>query len=54
MTVIVGDMRIGIPEGFAPRASLDGRVHICLRMYSSEIDGYITVTPVCLFLPAEV
>jgi len=53
MTVIVGDMRIGIPEGFAPRPSLDSKVHVCFRMYSSEIDGYITVAPVCLFVPAE-
>lgn len=53
MTVIVGDLRIAIPEGFAPRLSPDGRTHICFRTYSSEIDGNISVTPVCLFLPAQ-
>ena len=54
MTVIVGDLRIGIPEGFAPRPSLDSRIHVCFRMYSNEIDGSITITPICLFLPAQV
>ena len=54
MTVIVGDLRIGIPEGFAPRPSLDSRIHVCFRMYPNEIDGSTTITPVCLFLPAQV
>ena len=53
MTVIAGDMRVGIPEGFESRVSVDGRTHVCLRIHSSEIDGGITATPVCLFLPAE-
>lgn len=53
MTVIVGDLRIGIPKGFAPRTSLDNRIHVCFRMYPNEIDGNIIITPVCLFLPAQ-
>jgi hypothetical protein len=53
MTVIVGNLSIGIPEGFTPRPSLDSRIHVCFRMYPSEIDGSITVTPICLFLPAQ-
>ena len=54
MTVIVGDMRIGIPEGFAPRPSQDSRIHVCFRTYSNEIDGSLTITPICLFLPPQV
>jgi len=54
MTVIVGDLRIGIPEGFAPRSSLDSRIHVCFRMYPNEIDGSISITPICLFLPPQV
>ncbi|HSH99487.1 MAG TPA: hypothetical protein VLA02_02715 [Reyranella sp.] len=54
MTVIVDDLRIGLPEGFAPRRSLDSRIHVCFRVHSSEIDGSISSTPVCLFLPAQV
>jgi hypothetical protein len=50
MTVIVGDLRIGIPEGFAARPSLDSRIHICFRTYS-ETDGNIIVIPICLLLP---
>jgi len=53
MTVILGDLRIGIPEGFAPHTSLDSRIHVCLRMYPSEIDGNNIITLVCLFLPAQ-
>ena len=52
MTVIVGDLRIGIPEGFAARPSLDSRIHICFRTYS-ETDGNIIVIPICLLLPAQ-
>ena len=53
-TVIVGELRIGIPEGFDTRPSLDSRIHVCLRMYPNEIDGHITITPICLFLPTQV
>ena len=53
MTVIVGDVRIAIPEGFASRTSLDSRVHVCFRMYPDEMDGNIIITPVCLFLPHQ-
>jgi len=52
MTVIVGDLRIGIPEGFAPRPSLDSRIHVCFRTYA-ETDGNIAVIPICLFLPVQ-
>ena len=54
MTVIVGDLRIGIPGGFVPRTSPDSRVHVCFRMYPNEMDGNTIITPVCLFLPAQV
>jgi hypothetical protein len=50
----VGDLRIGIPVGFALRPSLDSKLHVCFRIYPNEIDGNITITPVCLFLPAQV
>jgi hypothetical protein len=53
MTVIVGDLRIGIPGDFVPRASPDSRVHVCFRMYPNEMDGNIIVTPICLFVPAQ-
>ena len=53
VTVIVGDLRIPIPKGFAPRMSLDSRVHVCFRMYPDEMDGNILITPVCLFLPPQ-
>jgi hypothetical protein len=53
MTVIVGDVRIAIPEGFASRTSLDSRVHVCFRMYPDEMDGNIIITLVCLFLPPQ-
>ena len=53
MTVIVGELRIRIPEGFAPRPSLDSRVHVCFRAHSDGTDGSITVIPICLFLPAQ-
>jgi hypothetical protein len=52
MTVIVGDLRIGIPEGFDRRPSPDGRIHVCFRTYP-ETDGHVIVTPICLFLPAQ-
>jgi hypothetical protein len=54
MTVIVGDRRIAIPRNFAPRTSPDGRIHVCFRMYPNEMDGSTIITPVCLFLPAQV
>ena len=54
MTVIVEDMRISIPEGIAPRPSLDGRIHVCIRTFANEVDGNIVVIPICLFLPAQV
>ena len=53
MTVIVGDVRIAIPNGFAPRTSLDSRIHVCFRAYPDEIHGNIVTTPVCLFLPPQ-
>lgn len=53
MTVLVGDLRIGIPEGFATRTSLDSRIHVCFRISSNELDGNIIITPVCLFLPTQ-
>ena len=52
MTVIVGDLRIGIPEGFVPRRSRDSRAHICFRVHS-DYDGSIIARPICLFLPAQ-
>jgi hypothetical protein len=54
MTVIVGDLRVGIPEGFARRQSPDSRVHVCLRTHTDHTDGSVTITPICLFLPAQV
>jgi hypothetical protein len=53
MDVIVGDLRIGIPEDFATRLSPDNRIHICFRTYG-DTDGSITVIPICLFLPGRV
>lgn len=52
MTVIVGDLRIGSPEGFASRPSQDSRIHVCFRTYP-ETDGHPTVVPICLFLPRQ-
>ena len=54
ITVIVDDLRIEIPEGVTPRRSLDSGIHVYFRMYSNEIDGSKTVTPICLFHPAQV
>jgi len=54
MTVIVGDLRIAIPKGFAPRPSPDGKIHVCFRTFANEVDGSVSSTPICLFLPAQV
>ena len=53
MTAMVGDLRIAIPESLAPRRSPDSRIHVCFSTYPNEIDGNITITPICLFLPAQ-
>lgn len=53
MTVIVGDLRVGIPAGLAPRQSPDSRVHVCFRALTDHTDGSVTIVPICLFLPAQ-
>lgn len=53
MTVIVGDLRVGIPESVTPRQSPDGRVHVCFRAHTDHTDGSVTIVPVCLFLPPQ-
>lgn len=49
MIVIVGAVRIWIPNGFAVRSSPDHRIHICFR---EEADLKLLM-PLCLFLPAQ-
>ena len=53
MTVIVGDLRVGIPESLVPRQSPDSRVHVCFRVHTDHTDGSVAIVPVCLFLPAQ-
>lgn len=49
MLVIVGGLRIWVPNGFAVRPSPDHRVHICFR---EEGDLKFPMA-LCLFVPAQ-
>jgi hypothetical protein len=51
--VMVRDQRIPIPLGLVPRASPDGRIHICFRSATGDLDGAPSFLPFCLFLPAQ-
>ena len=51
--VRVRDQRVPIPVGLAPRASPDGRIHICFRSFAGDINGTPSFLPFCLFLPAQ-
>ena len=51
--VRVRDQQIPIPIGLAPRASPDGRIHICFRSFPGDLNGVSSFLPLCLFLPAQ-
>lgn len=53
MIVGVGRRRIWIPFGLETRPSPDGRVHICFRVLTGELDGSTFTMPLCLFMPAQ-
>lgn len=53
MIVVVGRRRIWIPFGLESRLSPDGRVHICFRVLTGELDGSTFTMPLCLFMPAQ-
>jgi hypothetical protein len=50
-TIVVGDVLINVPAGFAARVSPDNRVHLCFSSMGGDNDGKSYVTPICLFLP---
>ena len=53
LLVVVGELRVAIPPGFATRASPDSHIHICFRESFSDGGLHSHLVPVCLFLPAQ-
>ncbi len=53
MTVLVGDLRIGIPVALKARRSPDTAIHVCYQSFPGEFDGQPIFVPSCLFLPAH-
>ena len=45
----IRDQRIPIPVALVPHASPDGRIRICFR----SLTGDLNLAPSCLFLPAQ-
>lgn len=51
-SVLVGQVRIPVPDGTQPRPSPDGRIHACFRSWAGDLNGLQTFSLICLFIPA--
>ena len=54
MRMLVGQVKISVPEGTEPRPSPDGRIHVCFQSWAADQNGLPAFSVICLFLPAAV
>jgi hypothetical protein len=53
LLVLVGELRVPIPPGFAIRTSPDSHIHICFRESFGDVGLHSHLVPMCLFLPTQ-